>query len=251
MFNIFSIHHQSFSKGNDILDYHNYKEMTFIVTGKLNTVPFLMVDCIRTTIYNGETTYSFTNKLRRMESLTNTFYCIAGDEQLLEAISIYDNWLLTSNYDNDLLTPVDTEKESVKEILEIYKTIFLKKYGMEEVGVSKDQKIFFINSTDVICYTLKLGNLFKVLKIHKGIIQNDRKMDNSIGCFPTEFTTIAPHNTLYDCCKSEIIQLAGGDRFKNKFSFITYENNMPRVIYPYKDIDDIIMDYFRYSYDKI
>jgi hypothetical protein len=39
--------------------------------------------------------------------------------------------------------------------------------------------------------------------------------------------------------------------FKNRFSFITFKNNIPHIKYPYLNLNDTFFEYFGKNYDDL
>jgi hypothetical protein len=236
---------------NEIDTVNRIENMTYILSGIYNNNPFLMVDCIITSNKpDGTVEYKFTNKLKKLDSVKNTFYAITGNHELSSAINLYDNWLLIDNQTKDLLinNTIINSNSDIYEIIEIFKKLIEKHPEEANIKIQPQQRIFFINDMMIIYYDLTFVD-GTINNITKHIISQDNLIIKSvIHSIPT---FLKVNGDLYDHCKNKIILWKGSNIFKDRFSFLTFENKIPSIKYPYKDMDDLILDFYAGDYSDL
>ncbi len=138
--------------------------MTYILAGKLDKQPFLLVDCMSSFSQGGENYYRFTNKLVALHSspLKRTFFTLTGNEIWFHMIRIYDE---TKFLKNEFLDFRDIR--SFDPIVKLY-------FEAYDVHQDKDNfnsfsRAFFINSEDLWCYDFEFNYANKSfnVKTHK------------------------------------------------------------------------------------
>lgn len=216
--------------------------MTYIVGGKLNNVPFLMVDCIA----SGGNKTSFNNKLNKLESSENTFFTLTGNRELAHVIQILDSWLSINDLENDFMTGHNSMNSAIE--------IFYKYSDFQECLKNinfqpSENRVFFINKDNLVYFDIKVHNS-KLSIFNKVVLDNFSKINSIMFNDPVSIDNIT--NSLYDYCKNEILSLSIiGNAFKDRFSFITFKEEKPIVKYPYKDQFDIINEVFDLGFDKL
>jgi hypothetical protein len=231
-----------FKKNYLNLDYENYERMTYIIAGIQNNIPFLMVDCIS---LNKEKKKSFSNKLIKLESSKNTYFTLTGNQLLSDAIRLYDNWLFSNNKINDFITGSD----SIDSAIDFFLNKVIKKCSdKEKVKICKDNKIFFINSQNIVYFDLNFSN-YKLIRKYKYLVNNSFTIDSFISSHQKSINNEIIN--IFDYCKNEIIQMSGNINFKDRFSFITFKDDIPDYRLPYKNLEDTLIEYYDLSFNEI
>ena len=237
---------------SSVVDLGYRKKMTYIVAGKLNNEPFLMVDSI---VSNSENeNKEFKIKLRKLDSVSNTYFCITGHSLLSAVIEEYNYWLSINNgvfYINS--------SDTIDEILKLF--LHFNNNTLESYQIKKiytNQRIFFINNESVIVYEIKY---YDGVFTHKKIELLDNETIDSTISNPKKTIKFKTELSIYDNCVKYLDSLVVNHiwsnpsievKFDNRFSFIHFQNKEIKDIkYPLKNINELIYDYYPLDYNKL
>lgn len=205
--------------------------MTFIVAGKLRNKTFLMADCVVT----GPDGKTFTDKVRKAESVANTFFTLAGgafldgclwafDMRLAQAgraLNIYDISLLRKVIDGYLATDKDAAKIHFER-----------------------NRIFFITKDAVVYHDIEYDkNKMAVASITTHQLGNDTFIDSAVDLQMRNLTLPADAQPKTFCRDriDELNRLTRKIDLKDRFTFLEMEDGK-ELIYqmPYKRMSDFI-----------
>jgi len=216
--------------------------MTYIVGGKLNNAPFLMIDC---KVQNTEKEFKFQDKVVSFNSYnTVAFYCQMGHAIIKHFITMYD-YMLTFGNKKINVCDINDIKEMFCVINEaIHKSNF-------DINTIDDNHLFFITKDDICKYKVSFNNdekkYFNITKIQ--INNNECVTSNSV----LKRNVNVESGELKDFCKSVIEQEKMGieDDLKDRFTFIKSNGNELIYDFPYKSTNDIINMFTEMGFDKL
>ena len=206
----------------------NEQIMTYIICGKFNNNPFLMVDCVATNRdVNGICSYKYVDKLIKLISpKEETFVTLTGQDTFLHAINIFDNKCHHNNINFDF-----EDINHINEIFEIYKLLIVRnelnngRNLWDEFGFVK---IFFVTKSNVKYYVLKKDiekRWFTLGGLTIQEIENNKTMECKCGIFTYQFKD---EEDVKQYCKDEIkkscLEKYGFD-LKDRFSFIIFKDD--------------------------
>lgn len=217
---------------NMVKDYTNYdiiekqiknrlsKTMTYIISGKLNNKPFLMVDCVATN-KNGEyKTYHFRNKLNKLITTEiDTFFCFTGIDAYQHAINAFDEKCHIHNKNFDF-----KNINHINEILEIIDYLIKRNEYNNNRTIFLDCRMYFINKNGVYYYNINRdGNLSEMFEIPNNRYIEPEDFMNT----PIKFKKVIKNNDeLINFSKDRILKVQDyGIDMKNKFSYALYDEN--------------------------
>lgn len=198
--------------------------MTYIVSGQLNSKPFIMVDCVAS-IGKGESkTYHFRSKLKRLTSTKEeTYYCFTGVDSYNFAISNIDENLFFKKNNFDF-----KNYKQIEDVLDLSKKIITRP---EYLGNSEPQtlfcRIYFIDRTGVYYYQINdKGQLSEIEKIKDGFFIDSEFSTNTQFKIVDE---IENNEQLIKFSKDNILTHANKDYkidLKDKFNYVIFDNNI-------------------------
>ena len=204
--------------------YFSIEPMTYIISGKLNNKPFLMIDSVSSsTDKKGVKTHNFSLKLERLRSAEDTYFCLTGSQILSMCIENYDAILYKEHKTFDY-----TNKLFWDEIRAMYTTCCNGLDPHYKVKEADGARVYFIDKDNVTYYNLAITPF----NTQKSIIANNKVILPNGAYNPQVPLSINPDKTLYDFCKKQI-ELANSERlpgdkvkdFDNRFAFLTFDEN--------------------------
>jgi hypothetical protein len=226
--------------------------MTYIIAGKLNNNPFLMVDCVGTTA-NGE--HQFMNKLNKLKSTKDeTFSVITGYDAFQYAINFFD----TKCYENDIIFDIENESQ-INEILELYEFLKNNEKYTKGYDIEKDfyhTGLFFISKNNIVWYLINKDEGKMVIR-KKSRILNNQILDDIATTFNTDDFNFKNIDEIINYCKTTIIKHYKRKEetknldLKDKFSFIMFNENEKIKIFPYENNEELIDSIIGCDYSKI
>ena len=230
---------------------HKNQIMTYIVCGKINHKPFLMVDCVATKKINDVKTYHYTDKLSRLISSTEeSYYCLTGKDAFEYAINAFDRKCFQNDINFDF-----KNIEHINEILELYKIIIKKpEYngGQDIMGEFIYCKIYFITRTDVYYYLITKDcsdNLIlsEIKEVENNKIVNGFEPENIQNPDASNEEQIEICKKLIRCSSSQ----GYGIDLKDRFSSIMFDGNKKIYIDPSRNNNELVMTLIRGKYEEL
>lgn len=249
-----NIPHISFYR-NMVKDYTNYDIinksykhiMTYIVCGKINNNPFLMVDSVITSKEKDNKKYHYHEKLNKLiTTKTDTFFTVMGSGAFIHAINIFDK----NCHLNKTIFDFKNE-EQINEILEIYKLIIKRpEYNKTTPFENSFNRIYFIDNSSVFYYTIT--EQIKAMPIVE-LKNNEIIKPYSSFYTPNNIDkSLVNKNELIDYCKNLINKYHEYDfDLKNRFSFVIYDNNNMDFINSSNNLEENILSLFTVDYGEI
>lgn len=240
---------------NMVSDYTNYDIinksykhiMTYIVCGKINNNPFLMVDSVITSNENNNKKYHYHEKLNKLITTKNeTFFTVMGSGAFVHAINIFDK----KCHLNKIIFDFKNEVQ-VNEILEIYKLIIKRpEYNKTTPHENSFNRIYFIDNRSVFYYTI-----MEQIKAMPIVELKNNEIIKPYSSFDTPNNidkSFADNNELVDYCKNLInrYQEYSFD-LKNRFSFVLYDNHKIYFINSSNNTEENILSLFTIDYSEI
>lgn len=238
-----------------VRDYTNYDIinksikhiMTYIVCGKLNNKPFLMVDSVVTSTENNVKKYHYREKLTKLSSTKNeTFFTVMGSDAFVYSINLYDRKCHINNKTFNI-----TNIDQINEVLELYKLIIKRvEYHKNTPRENSFNRIYFIDNNGVYYYTIT-----EQIKAMPIVELENNQIIKPYSSFDTPNNidkSFVDDNELIDYCKNLInkYQEYGFD-LKNRFSFILFDNSNKRFICSSNNNDENVLSLLSVNYDEL
>ncbi len=251
----FSLNPSFIYYGDGYINKYINQIMTYIICGKIDNNPFLMVDCAGIPT-NGED-YIYHDKLVRLTATKKeTYVTLTGQNAFQKAIEIFDNkcYLKHITFDFENI-------EQINEILDIYRILISRNEFSNGIDLWEKfiyVKIFFINESDVFFYIIKKDvetNGFNIIDNKIRQLKNDTIMD-VCGHETTDFHKLQD-DELIEYCKKTIINehklLRGRDGLdlKDRFSYITFNNSVRKYINPSKNDEELVLSFICGKYEEL
>ena len=230
-----------------IKNYNRSKDMTLVVAGKFKNQPFLMTDCVGSTI-NGLT---FVSKLRKVRSNSNTYFSTVGSDNFARAIEIYDEDCHNQNTSIDF-----NSNEFIDEIIDIFRLLTLR-HEIGGTGLSDNgfNRIYIIEPSNIMYYDIQFDQNHENPEYTTVTVDDNhiisalfvQGIPKPIG--NTNFDT----KDIYNSCVLSIKIAAYADQIdlKNKWSFISFEDGNIDYRVPYINKREHVLAYVGASYSEI
>jgi hypothetical protein len=214
--------------------------MTFIIGGKTKNSTFLMVDAIATDVANNKETLQ--QKLYKLKSSENTYFCITGPKFFSDSLIFLDNWCELKNEETDFIIN-NNDVDNLKQIIA--------KFAIE-IGNTEEKKcdFFFINKQDIYCLKLviyennKVNNFGSPFKINQDNFFERPSLD-------IQQNLIAEEKSMYSFCEKQIKSLANGKDLKNRLSFIEFKDDNENFKSSLKSCSDYFSMIFNKQFSEI
>lgn len=219
--------------------------MTYIVGGKLDNQPFLMVDCkIENRKENEDVKYLFADKVVSFNShIDEAFFCQMGHQLLKHFITMVDYMLTVEKRKIDVFD-LKTMRDIFDEINNAFSYSHLN-------FMSDDSSLFFISKNDICKYEISFDNEQKKYAVRWQVkIKNNKCLTSNS---PEERNVNCVEGDLKEFCKWIIVQERRReiDDLKDRFTFISSDGNKLNYEYPYLSKNDIINQFASMGFDKL
>lgn len=230
-----------FQKGHSdyVLDF-KFKYMTYIVGGKLNNNPFLMIDC-KTQV--NQNTYYYNDKVEGFNSVIDeTYFCQMGHTDVKKFIQMYDYILHYRKITIDVF--------NIRDVRNMFDDInqIITNTGYNING-DRGNHIYFISKNNICSYTVNIINNRYCQIQQNNIGNNTCSTSNS-----PQIRNVNVHfNSLENFCKNIIEEEKCGiiDDLKDRYTFIICNDNTLHYKYPHKNEDDIINMLFDKGFNNL
>ncbi len=215
--------------------------MTYIIGGKKDKKTFLMVDCIATEIIKNEKKETLTVKVNKLKSSNKTsYYCITGPEYCSLCLRILDDWLNHNNTKSDFINNSD-DRDKLKKVI---------KKIAEGRNETRDREVMFvfIDDSDIFCLDLNITLDNEVNETSSFKVKNNHFYSPSI----SKEVEINTKKNIEFFCKEKIINnISKGEDFRDKFSYIEFDNGKLTEKSPIKNFSDLYAMIFDIPYSEI
>lgn len=215
--------------------------MTYIVGGKLNNIPFLLIDC---KAKNEDGSLTFYDKVVSFNShKEEAYFCQMGNAYIKDLITMSD-YIMT--YEKRKIDVFD-----FKDILKLFDEINVAIQYSEIDYVSDYNSLFFISKSDVCKYNVYFDKDKKKFYNISQVKIESNKCITSNSILTRDVRTQV--KDLKDFCKNVIEQEKMGvpDDLKDRYTFLTCDGNCLRYDFPYKSKYDIINMFTNMGFDKL
>lgn len=216
--------------------------MTYIVGGKLNSNPFLMIDC---KVQNDKDIWYFQDKVVSFNSgIDDTYFCQMGHSIIKHFIMMYD-YIMT----------VKGEKINVFELVEIKKMFDEINYALEysnyDFKSEGGNTLFFISKNDICKYIVNFNNETKKYNNISQVKIENNKCSTSNSPISRDVNIKQPD--LKKFCQDVIEDEKMGipDDLKDRYTFIYTLENKLNYAFPYKSKEDIINQFTDMGFEKL
>ena len=218
------------------------RTMTYIVSGKLNNCPFLMIDCVATTI----TINLLTTKKKLITTEEDTYFCHTGIDAYQFAVDCFDEKCYINNEKFDF-----KNINHINEILEIFKLLIIRpEYNQIGIKINNDCRLYFINKNGVYYYNVDSdGDLYDLVEVPNNTYI---KPDNYL-VTPIEIKIkIENNDELITFCKNKILNAQNyGIDIKDRLSYIIFNENQQLINNSIKNNKELVLSMVGADYNEL
>ena len=220
--------------------------MTHIVAGKLIDKVFLMSDCISTN--NG---HSFTNKLYKLESESDTYFAMSGNNFIFQWILALDLWLAQNR------NPISNDFCSGTNDFNLFMSLLphcIDNHPKKEEFEYRDNRLFFIDRQNVKFYNIVTDENTFLKSGQSGSLNINEFVDSLWGRREPKPLPLNDEPDLFESCLRYINNTSAENLldFKGRFSYIVLDatgvvDNRP----PFHSFSDVYSFYSSFPFERI